>query len=365
MKESKKTTAEQQENLPGAGTQTDDYYEEQIIRADDRQRPIRLDKFLVDRLPRASRNRIQNAVRSGSIRVDGKEVKPNYKIKPGDQIQVIMPRPPDTVGRIKPQNIPLHIVYEDDDLLIVNKQAGMVVHPGVGHYEGTLVNALAYYLRDVDLPLMDESQQDRLGLVHRIDKNTSGLLVVAKTDYAMTHLAKQFFYHTIERTYWALVWGEPDPLVGTINKNVGRHPRFRNEFTVFPDGDDGKWAVTHYKVLEPLYYVSLIQCKLETGRTHQIRVHMRSEGHPLFSDEKYGGTKIVKGTVFSKYKSFVENTFNIMPRHALHAKSLGFVHPTTGEEMYFESELPDDFQQALDRWRTYVSARKSSKGGLS
>lgn len=345
-------------------SQSDDYLQHQVIQVDNRQRPMRLDKFLVDRLPNASRNRIQNAVRSGSIMVGGKEVKPNYKIRPGDEIQVVMPRPPDTVNRVMPQNIPIDILYEDDDLLIVNKPAGMVVHPGVGHYQGTLVNALAYHFQGTELPLMNENQRDRLGLVHRIDKNTSGLLVVAKTDFAMTHLAKQFYYHTIERTYWALVWGEPDPADGTVNKNVGRHPRFRNEFTVFPEGDEGKWAVTHYKTLEPLYYVSLIQCNLETGRTHQIRVHMKSMGHPLFSDEKYGGDRIVKGTVFSKYKAFVENTFNLMPRHALHAKSLGFIHPTTGEQMHFESELPDDFQHALDRWRKYLSSRRASKGGL-
>jgi len=354
-----------EKKVRGEEESTDDYQEHQVISVDNRQRPIRLDKFLVDRLPNASRNRIQNAVRSGSILVDGREVKPNYKIKPGDEVHIVMPKPPDTARRVIPQNIPLDIVYEDKNLLIVNKPAGMVVHPGVGHYKGTLVNALAYYLRDVNLPLMDESQQDRLGLVHRIDKNTSGLLVVAKTDYAMSHLAKQFYYHTIERTYWALVWGEPDPPVGTINKHVGRHPRFRHEFTVFPEGDNGKWAVTHYKTLEPLYYVSLIQCNLETGRTHQIRVHMKSIGNPLFSDDKYGGDRIIKGTVFSKYKAFVENTFNVMPRHALHAKSLGFVHPTTGEQMQFDSDLPDDFQKALDRWRKYVESRKSSKNGLN
>lgn len=339
---------------------SDEYLDYQVIAVDRKQSPIRIDKFLMDRLERTSRNRVQNAIRSGAILVDGKEVKPNYKIRPGEEISVVIPRPPGEGAKVAPQQIPLDIRYEDEDLLVLYKPAGMVVHPGIGHPRNTLVNALAFHFGEQNLPVMDDNQSDRLGLVHRIDKNTSGLLVVAKSDYAMTHLAKQFYYHTIERTYNALVWGEPEEDEGTIIGNVGRHPRFRQKFTVFPDGESGKWAVTHYKVLERLYYVSLVQCNLETGRTHQIRVHMEYLGHPLFNDERYGGDRIVKGTIFSKYKMFVENTFSIMPRHALHAKSLGFIHPRTGKEMYFESDLPLDFQDALDRWRRYVAGRKAA-----
>ena len=343
---------------------TDEYFEHQIIKADKKQSLIRIDKFLMDRLERTSRNRIQNAIKSGSIQVGGKDIKPNYRVRPGDEISIVIPRPPGDGTGVIPQDIPLDIRYEDEDLLIVHKPAGMVVHPGIGHHRGTLVNALAFYFGHEGLPVLDGNQQDRLGLVHRIDKNTSGLLVVAKSDYAMTHLAKQFYYHTVERTYQALIWGEPEEEKGTVRANVGRHPRFRLKFTTLPDGEGGKWAVTHYKVLERLYYVSLVECKLETGRTHQIRVHMESLGHPLFNDERYGGDRIAKGTIFSKYKMFVENTFSIMPRHALHARSLGFIHPRTGKEMYFESELPSDFQEALDRWRRYVAGRNSATGEL-
>jgi 23S rRNA pseudouridine1911/1915/1917 synthase len=338
----------------------DEYYDHHYIDVDPKQSLIRIDKFLMDRLFKVSRNRIQNAIRSGSILVDEKEVKPNFKIKPGQRISIILPRPPGEGVKLAPQNIPLDILFEDDDLLILNKPPGMVVHPGIGHYKGTLVNALAYHFKD--LPVMRGNYNDRLGLVHRIDKNTSGLMVVAKSDYAITHLAKQFYYHTIERTYLALIWGEPAEDKGAIRAHVGRHPRFRQRFAAFPDGEHGKWAVTHYKVLERLYYVSLVQCNLETGRTHQIRVHMEHLGHPLFNDERYGGDRIVKGTVFSKYKRFVENCFTILPRHALHAKSLGFVHPTTGKEMYFEVDIPSDFQQVLDRWRNYIHSRKEAVG---
>lgn len=339
---------------------SDDFYDYQLITVDRKQSPIRIDKFLMDRLERTSRNRIQNAIKSGAILVDEKEIKANHKIKPGEKISIVIPRSLGEGSRVEPQNIPLDIIYEDDELLVLIKPAGMVVHPGVGHHRNTLVNALAYYFRAQNLPVMDEAYSDRLGLVHRIDKNTSGLLVVAKSDYAMTHLAKQFFYHTIERTYNALVWGEPDPPEGTVRANVGRHPRFRQKFTVFPEGETGKWAVTHYKTLEQLYYVSLVECKLETGRTHQIRVHMEYLGHPLFNDERYGGDRIAKGTIFSKYKMFVENTFTVLPRHALHARSLGFLHPRTGKEMYFESDPPPDFQEALERWRRYLTGRKAA-----
>lgn len=340
------------------GQDSDDYQDHQQIVIDPKQSPLRIDKFLMDRLMKVSRNRLQNAIRSGSILVDDREVKPNFKVKPGQVITLILPKPPaDHLGPVQPEDIPLDIRYEDDDLLVVYKPPGMVVHPGVGHSRGTLVNGLAYHFKD--LPVMAGNDPDRIGLVHRIDKYTSGLLVVAKTDFAMTHLAKQFFQHTVDRTYQALVWGEPDPLSGTIEANVGRHPRFRKLFTVFPEGEEGKWAVTHYKTLEPLYYVSLIECKLETGRTHQIRIHMQHLGHPLFSDDKYGGDRIVKGTVFSKYKKFVENCFTVMPRQALHAKSLGFTHPTTGERLHFETDLPDDFAAVLEKWRSYVSSRKN------
>ena len=341
---------------------SDDLYKEITIKVDPKQRPIRIDKFLMDRLEKVSRNRVQNAIRAGAITVDGKEVKPNFKIKPGHEISVVVPKPPGEGKGVTPQDIPLEIIYEDEDILIVNKEAGMVVHPGIGHSRGTLVNALAYHFGK-DMPVLEGNYNDRLGLVHRIDKNTSGLLVIAKTDYAMTHLAKQFFNHTIERTYYALIWGEPVEAKGTITGNVGRHPRHRTNYTVFPEGDEGKWAVTHYEVIEGLYYVSLIKCNLETGRTHQIRVHMQHIGHSLFNDDKYGGDRIVKGTVFSKYKSFVENTFTVMPRHALHAKSLGFIHPRTEKEVYFESELPPDFSKALDRWRRYVDGRRASLSG--
>lgn len=346
----------QQEQLPDP--YNDDYYEAFDIVVDPKQSPLRIDKFLMTRMERVSRNRVQNAIRAGSVLVDGQEVKPNFKIKPGNQISVIVPRPQGEGMKLVPQNIPLDIRYEDDDLLIVHKPAGMVVHPGVGHRRNTLVNALAYHFGR-DLPVMEGNLNDRIGLVHRIDKNTSGLLVVAKNDYAMTHLAKQFFNHTIDRKYQAIVWGEPEPEQGTVDVHIARDPRFRKQFAAFPEGDQGKWAVTHYRVLERLYYVSLIECKLETGRTHQIRVHMKHIGHPLFSDERYGGDRIHKGTIYSKYKLFVERVFTAIPRHALHAKSLGFEHPTTGERMYFESELPSDFETALQMWRDYVNSRKT------
>jgi len=335
----------------------DDYYQHQVIDVDPKQSSIRIDKFLMDRIENISRNRVQNAIRASAVLVDGKVVKPNFKIKPLQKITIVLPRPRGEGIRVIPQNIPLNIVYEDDDLMVVNKPAGMPVHPGVGNYRGTLVNALAYHFRN--LPVMDGNDEDRLGLVHRIDKNTTGLLVVAKTEYAMAHLSRQFYYHTTDRTYQALVWGEPKEDEGTINAHVGRHPRFRKLFTTFPEGDQGKWAVTHYKVLERMSYVSLVQCNLETGRTHQIRVHMQMIGHPLFSDEKYGGDSIRRGAIFSKYKLFVERCFSLLPRHALHAKSLGFEHPVTGERMLFESELPEDFQNALDAWRGYVEERKA------
>ena len=340
------------------GNHSNEYFEHQEILVDGKQSQIRIDKFLMDRLYKVSRNKLQAAIKAGAVLVNKKVIKPNYKVKPNDAISVVLPRPPSESNKIIPQDIPLDIRYEDDDIIILHKPPGLVVHPGIGHSQGTLVNALAYHFEK--LPVLKGNDQDRLGLVHRIDKNTSGLLIVAKTDFAMHHLANQFFNHTIERTYNALVWGEPEEDKGTVNAHIGRHPRFRKKFEAFPDGESGKWAVTHYEVLERLYYVSLIKCNLETGRTHQIRVHMKHLGHPLFNDERYGGDRIVKGTVFSKYKSFVDKTFNLIPRHALHAKSLGFVHPTTGKEMFFETDLPEDFKVTMDTWRRYLAGRKAA-----
>lgn len=344
-------------------SQTDEYFEHKHILVDAKQSQIRLDKFLMDRLEKTSRNRVQNAIRSGAVLVDGKSIKPNHRVKPGQEISIVIPRSTGEDGLdVIPQDIPLDVRYEDEDVMVVYKPSGMVVHPGIGHRDNTLVNALAYYFKQEDLPVMQGNQRDRPGLVHRIDKNTSGLLVIAKTDFAMTHLAKQFFNHTVERKYNALVWGEPDPHEGSIEANVGRHPRFRKLFTTFQEEETGKWAKTHYKVIEPMYYVSLVECQLETGRTHQIRVHMQSIGHPLFNDDFYGGDRIVKGTVFSKYKTFVEKTFSILPRHALHARSLGFEHPRTGEWLHFDDGLPNDMEEALARWRRYLSGQKQKLG---
>ena len=343
----------------------DEYFDSQHIKVDPKQSQIRIDKFLMDRLQNTSRNRIQNAIRAGAITVDGKEIKPNFKIKPGHDIRVVIPRPPGEGQGVKPQDIPLDIKYEDEDLLIVYKPAGMVVHPGIGHRDGTLVNALSHHFEKQKLEIEGEQFQARLGLVHRIDKNTSGLLVVAKNEFSINHLAKQFFDHTIERTYYALVWGQPDPEDGKVEAHIGRHPRNRLQFTTYTEEEEqGKWALTHFKTLEPLYYVSLMQCNLETGRTHQIRVHMKHLGHPLFNDDRYGGNTIVKGTIFSKYKSFVERVFTLLPRHGLHAKSLGFIHPRTEEKMYFETPLPEDFEEALKAWRKYVKGRKAAIGKL-
>ena len=352
----------QEDKVPAEGLNSDELYDQQTIDVDEGQSPIRLDKFLMDRLYKVSRNRVQSAIKAGAITVNGKDVKSNYKVRPFDSISIVLPRPPGEGNRIIPQDIPLDIRYEDDDVILLYKPPGLVVHPGIGHSKGTLVNALAYHFES--LPVLHGNDNDKLGLVHRIDKNTSGLMVVAKSEFAMHHLAKQFFRHTTKRTYYAIVWGDVDEDKGTIRANVGRHPRFRKQFTTFADEDKGKWAVTHYEVVERLYYVTLVKCHLETGRTHQIRVHMKHIGHPLFNDEKYGGDRIVKGTVFSKYKLFVERTFNLIPRHALHAQSLGFVHPKTGEEMYFETELPMDFQETLEAWRKYLRGRKAAVKNL-
>lgn len=309
---------------------------------------LRIDKYLQLQIPNISRNKIQNAADSGTILVNELSVKSNYKVKPGDCIRIVLSHPP-FEHKIIPEPIPIDIVYEDDALVVINKPPGLVVHPGHGNYTGTLVNALAYHYGN-RLPL---NSSERPGLVHRIDKDTSGLLVVAKTEQAMTHLAKQFEEKTSEREYIALVWGNVENAEGTIEGNIARHVRDRMQMAVFDDPEIGKHAVTHYKVLERLGYVTLVSCKLETGRTHQIRVHMKHIGHTLFNDERYGGNTILKGTTFTKYKQFVENCFTVLPRQALHAKTLGFVHPTTGEMMRFDSEIPNDFLECIAKWRTY------------
>jgi len=321
---------------------------------DPRQGLLRIDKFLSSRLENTSRTRIQAAANAGNILVNDLSVKPNYRVKPADVIQIVLPNPPREIELI-PQDIPIEIVYEDQDVIVVNKRAGMVVHPAYGNYTGTLVNALMYHFKD--LPLFQTGEL-RPGLVHRIDKNTSGLLVIAKNEFAMNRLAQQFFNRTTGRRYIALVWGAPDPEEGTVTGHVGRNIRDRKIMQVFPDGSQGKHAVTHYKILEKFSYVSLIECRLETGRTHQIRVHMSYIGHPLFNDEEYGGDRILKGTTFTKYQQFVRNCFEILPRQALHAKSLAFDHPVTGERMSFDSELPEDMQQAIEKWRAYISGRE-------
>ncbi|MGB3467203.1 MAG: RluA family pseudouridine synthase [Cyclobacteriaceae bacterium] len=328
----------------------EELFEHYRIIADPKQALLRVDKFLMDRLPNVTRNKLQDAIKNGFVLVNDKKIKPNHKIHPNDEVKIALPEPPrDT--EVVPENIPLNIVYEDDHLLVVNKEAGMVVHPAYQNWTGTLVNALTYHFQN--LPTMPEND-GRPGLVHRIDKDTSGLLVIAKTELAMAGLAKQFFDHSIERTYYALIWGVPESTEGTIDVNLGRSLKDRRITAAFPEGDHGRHAVTHYRLLKDLRYVSLVQCNLETGRTHQIRAHMRHIGHPIFSDVTYGGDKIMKGTPFTKYKQFVDNCFKIIPRQCLHAKSLGFIHPATKKSMQFDSELPADFQQVIEKWEHYV-----------
>lgn len=334
--------------------ETSELYEHFRVVVDKGQAPIRIDKYLFERIVNASRNRIQKAADAGFVMANGKPVKSNYKIKPQDILTIMMDRPR-YENDIIPEDIPLNIVYEDNDLMVINKPAGLVVHPGCGNYHGTLVNAIAWHLKDN--PLYDPNDP-QVGLVHRIDKDTSGLLVVAKTPNAKTHLGLQFFNKTTKRKYNALVWGIMEQDEGTVEGNIARNPKDRMQMAVFSDPEIGKHAVTHYHVLERIGYVTLVECVLETGRTHQIRVHMKHIGHPLFNDERYGGNEILKGTHFSKYKQFVNNCFAICPRQALHAKTLGFVHPRTGEEMFFTSELPEDMVQLLDKWRTYISNRE-------
>jgi 23S rRNA pseudouridine1911/1915/1917 synthase len=329
---------------------TDSLHEHYSFEASKGQEPLRVDKFLMNFIENATRNKIQAAAKEGNIWVNQKTVKSNYKVKAGDKVQVMFEHPP-YENLLVPEDIPLDIVYEDEVLLVVNKPAGMVVHPGHGNYSGTLVNALLYHFKD--LPLNSDS---RPGLVHRIDKDTSGLLVVAKTVEAMTHLSRQFFDKTSTREYIALAWGLFSEASGTIEGYIGRSLKNRLQMDVFEDESFGKPAITHYKVLEDLRYVSLIKCQLETGRTHQIRAHMKHIGHPLFNDERYGGDKILKGTTFTKYKQFVDNCFKLLPRQALHAKTLGFEHPITKKVLTFNTDLPEDFTACLEKWRAYVGA---------
>lgn len=318
------------------------------------QSAMRIDRWLFNKLENISRNKIQEAAEAGNILVNEKAVKSNYKVRPEDVVTIVFDYPPREIEIIA-EDIPLDIVYEDDDLLIINKKPGMVVHPSYGHYSGTLVNALAFHLKN--LPLFD-GNDPRPGLVHRIDKNTSGIILIAKSEEAKTHLSKQFFDRTINRRYIALVWGNFNEKEGTVTGHIGRNLKNRKIMHVFPEGEYGKHAVTHYKVLEHFDYVSLIECKLETGRTHQIRAHMAYIKHPLFNDDEYGGDQILKGTTFTKYKQFVQNCFHILPRQALHAKSLEFIHPRTGETMFFDSELPADMAEAIEKWRNYIIYRK-------
>ncbi|KAB2916472.1 RluA family pseudouridine synthase [Oscillatoria amoena NRMC-F 0135] len=333
--------------------QDSELYEHHRIVVDPGQSLLRIDKFLMHRLQNVSRNKIQLAAIANSILVNDDPVKSNYRVKPLDVITVVLPTPPRDTA-IYPENIPLTVVYEDDDLIIINKKPGMVVHPGFNNYTGTLVNALAWHFEGQNI----DRKEPTPCLVHRIDKNTSGLMVVAKNETAMAGLAQQFFDHSIERTYNALVWGDFEEDSGTIRGNLARHPKNRLEMTVFEDGSHGKEAVTHYRVLERFHYVTLVECKLETGRTHQIRAHMRYIGHPIFNDDTYGGDKIIKGTTFSKYKQFIDNCFELIPRQALHAKTLGFIHPGTQEKVFFDSNLPEDFMNVLDKWRRYIAHKK-------
>ena len=348
----------QDENMPtlpdeDLQDERNELYEHYHWVVDKGQSLLRIDKYLTLRIENASRTKVQAVAEAGNILVNNCAVKSNYRVKPLDEISVVMAHPPRELTII-PQDIPINIVYEDDHLMVIDKEAGMVVHPGHGNYTGTLVNALTFYLKD--LPLF-RSGEMRPGLVHRIDKDTSGILVIAKTERALNHLARQFFEHSIERRYLALVWGNVDEDAGTITGNIGRNPKDRMQMWVFEDGSEGKHAVTHYRVIERLGYITLVECQLETGRTHQIRVHFKYKGYPLFNDKRYGGDQILRGTTFTKYKQFVNNCFAILPRQALHARSLAFDHPETGKRMAFESALPDDMSSVIEKWRRYSETR--------
>ena len=333
-------------------TDSDSLYEHYSFTADQGQSPLRVDKFLMSRIEKVTRNKIQQAAKAGSIFVGDQVVKSNYKVKAGDQVKVLFAHPP-YENLLVPEALDLDIVFEDETLVVINKPAGLVVHPGHGNYSGTLLNGLLHHFQQ-----LPKNSNNRPGLVHRIDKDTSGLLVVAKTEHAMTHLAKQFFDKTSERTYLALVWGDFEQEKGTIEGAIGMHPKNRLQMTVFEDNSQGKEAITHYKVKERFGYVTLVECQLETGRTHQIRAHMKYIGHTLFNDARYGGDKILKGTSFTKYKQFVENCFSLLPRQALHAKTLGFIHPETGEKLIFDSNVPQDLDLGLQKWRQYAQHKK-------
>lgn len=349
------STLDEEDELTGPDDEDggDELYEHHRIVVDRGQELLRIDKFLQNRLRNTSRNKIQEAIRASAVEVNNTAVKPNYRVKPHDTITITLPEPP-REGKVVPEEMPLDIRYEDAELLIVNKPAGLVVHPAYGHWQGTLVNGLAHHL--ANLPT-GRNGEIRPGLVHRIDKDTSGLLVIGKTEFAMTHLSNQFFHHTIERSYLALVWGTPPGPTGTIRGHIGRSLRDRKVQAVYPTGEQGKHAVTHYEVLESFGPVTLLRCVLETGRTHQIRAHMQHIGHPLFSDATYGGDRIRVGQNTGAYRDLVETAFKLLPRQALHARSLGFVHPTSGESMHFEAELPTDFSAALDLWRSWAAGR--------
>lgn len=338
-----------------SGEEEKELYEHHNIKVEKGQVMMRIDKFLMIRISNATRTKLQQACEAGSVLVNCKQVKSNYRIKPFDEISIVLSTPPRVVDVI-PENIPINVVYEDDYICVVNKEPGMVVHPAYGHYTGTLVNALAWRFKNLPTSkqkLADNLTIDRPGLVHRIDKNTSGIIIIAKTELAMTRLAKDFFDRNLDRKYIAIVWGDVKEDSGTINCNVARDLKNRKVMAAFPEGDHGKHAITHYRVLERFGYVTVVECKLETGRTHQIRVHMKYLGHPLFNDNEYGGDKILKGLPSNKYRQFVENCFEILPRQALHAKTLGITHPITQKPVFFDSELPDDMQQVIERWRKF------------
>lgn len=342
-------------SIEQSAEQSEELYERNTYHIDGGQQPLRIDKWMQARIENATRNRIQKGIDAGFLTVNGKNVKSNYKVRPGDEIVWLSYSNPDYTD-IQPEKMDLDIIYEDDAVMVINKSDNLVVHPGVGHYNGTLLNGVAYHLLQQD-PSLNEEDLPRFGLVHRIDKNTTGLIVVAKTASAASNLASQFFHHTVTRKYQAVVWGDMEEPEGTINVHIARHERYRKVFATYPEGDKGKHAITHYKVLQRLNYVTLVECILETGRTHQIRVHMKSIGHTLFNDHEYGGDRILKGTIFTKYKQFVENCFGVCPRCALHARTLGFDHPVTGERMFFDCPLPADMTALLDKWTKYIQHR--------
>ena len=349
--ESENLSEEELNDQESNDAESEGLYEHLSITVDPGQDKLRIDKFLFNFRQNSSRNKISQTCRAGNVIVNGHPVKQNYRVKPGDRISVLLTSQP-RENIIIPQDIPINIVYEDDDVVVVDKAAGMVVHPGHGNYDGTLINALAFHFEKNG----EKSDLDRVGLVHRIDKDTSGLLVIAKNEFALSFLAKQFFDRTTKRLYWAFVWGNIAENKGTITGNIGRHLKNRMQMAVFPDGDFGKHAVTHYEVIERFRYITWVECKLETGRTHQIRAHFKHIGHTLFNDERYEGNQILKGVNLPKYKQFIKNVFEVLPRHALHAHTLGFIHPVTKKEMYFESPMPEDMNEALKKWRNYVES---------